>query len=463
MFTSFLPRRLHSLPRPPLIALGVALVILGALGLMSYHSIERQAQAADWVSHTYLAASSLQKIFSHVQDVESAQRAFSMTGDEKYLPTYQGAVDALPGELDRLGVIISDNPVQVNQLKRLRVMVENRLRIAATRLQQRREMGAAATTPNLMNGVGMKAMEDVRAVVNEMTRTENSLLESRQHDAERARARSRLALVLGATASVVLLVGVFARLLTQMLRTAHAEREAQKSNAQLKVANNELRSFSYSVAHDLRAPLRAISGFAQVVLEDGGPQLDAENRAHLERIVHNVGTMAQLIEDLLALSKIGFQPLRSTRIEMTVLARGVYDELREAQPGRDIELTMGELPPAMGDPSLVRQVWVNLIANALKFTRRSEKARIEIGGTAAGPDFVTYYVRDNGAGFDMQYANKLFGAFQRLHRPADFEGTGIGLALVQRIVQRHGGTVWAEGQENVGARFAFTMPDWHGG
>ncbi len=169
--------------------------------------------------------------------------------------------------------------------------------------------------------------------------------------------------------------------------------------------------------------------------------------------------MAQLIDDLLSLSRIGFQPLEATRIEMTALARSVFEELRAAQTGRDIEFQIADLPPAVGDPSLMRQVWINLIGNALKFTRRRDKVRIEIGGTDAGLDFVTYFVRDNGAGFDMRYAGKLFGAFQRLHQPADFEGTGIGLALVQRIVQRHGGTIWAEGEENVGARFAFTLPE----
>ena len=173
--------------------------------------------------------------------------------------------------------------------------------------------------------------------------------------------------------------------------------------------------------------------------------------------------MAQLIDDLLSLSRIGFQPLKSTRIEMTALARDVFEELRGTQPGRDIDFQIANLPPAAGDPSLMRQVWVNLIGNALKFTRRRDSVRIEIRGTGAGPEFVTYFVRDNGAGFDMQYAGKLFGAFQRLHRPSDFEGTGIGLALVQRIIQRHGGTIWAEGEENVGARFAFTMPEWNGG
>ena len=170
--------------------------------------------------------------------------------------------------------------------------------------------------------------------------------------------------------------------------------------------------------------------------------------------------MGQIIDDLLSLSKISYQPLRTGKVEMNELVRGAYHELAEAQPGRIIECEIGDLPPAAGDPNLLRQVWVNLIGNAIKFTREQKRATIEIGGNMAGPEFATYFIRDNGAGFDMQYAGKLFGAFQRLHRSTEFEGTGIGLALVQRIIHRHGGTIWAEGQPGAGARFAFTLPEW---
>lgn len=456
-------RQISKLPRSLLAAFCLALAILMSLGVLSYHSIERQARTADWVTHTYLVTSSLQRVFSYVQDAESAQRAFSITGKENYIEPYQRATGALPGEMDRLGTLVSDNSPQRRRLQQLRAAIDNRMKVVAARIEQRRLLGAAALAGNFMNGSGLQAMEAVRARMDEMIGVEARLLSDRQAASERARTRSRVLLVTGSLASLGLLAGVFCGLLLQILRTVRAEQDTQKSNAQLQIANNELRAFSYSVAHDLRAPLRAISGFAQVLIEDCAPQLATEDRNHLDRIVHNARMMAQLIDDLLSLSRIGFQPLKSTRIEMTALARDVFEELRDAQPGREIDFQIANLPPAAGDPSLMRQVWVNLIGNALKFTRRRDKVRIEVGGTGAGPDFVTYFVRDNGAGFDMQYAGKLFGAFQRLHRPSDFEGTGIGLALVQRIIQRHGGTIWAEGEENVGARFAFTMPEWNGG
>ena len=458
-FSSFL-RQINQLPRTLPAVFCFALVLLASLAVISYHSIQHQAEASDWVSHTYRVTSALQRVFSYVQDAEISQRAFSIAGKESYLDPYHRAVESLPGELEQLRAIISDNPRQLAKLRQLRAAIENRLEVAARRVEQRRQPGEAALSANLMNGTGLQTMESVRSLVNEMIADETQLLKSRQSTSEHARTRSRRLLVLGSLASLGLLIGAFAGLLRQIFRTARAEQDTQRSNNQLQLANNELRAFSYSVAHDLRAPLRSISGFAQVLIEDCAPQLDAEDRKHLDRIIHNAKTMAQLIDDLLALSKIGFQPLRAIKIEMTALARDVFEELRDAQAGREIEIRIADLPPAVGDPSLMRQVWVNLIGNALKFTRRQDKARIEIGGTGAGPDFVTYFVRDNGAGFDMKYAGKLFGAFQRLHRPADFEGTGIGLALVQRIIQRHGGTIWAEGEENAGARFAFTLPEW---
>ena len=197
--------------------------------------------------------------------------------------------------------------------------------------------------------------------------------------------------------------------------------------------------------------------------EDHAAELTSEARQSLGRITANASKMDKLIDDLLALSKVSMQSLHTGKVEMNELVRSVYQEVLETQPDRRVDCRIAPLPPAVGDPSLLRQVWYNLINNALKFTRGKEDIHIEIGGNVAGPEFATYFIRDNGAGFDMRYADKLFGAFQRLHRPTDFEGTGIGLALVHRIIHRHGGTIWAEGAENKGAFFAFTLPEWNEG
>ena len=234
--------------------------------------------------------------------------------------------------------------------------------------------------------------------------------------------------------------------------------EVTERTRQLEAANKELEAFSYSVSHDLRAPLRAISGYSSVLLEDYAGSLPEEGLGYLKRVKDNGDHMGHLIDDLLAFSRLGRQALRVQRVH----TRGVVDralaQLAPAIGERQVELVIGDLPDCDSDPALLEQVFVNLIGNAFKYSRKQEDPRIVVGAkqddAARGPIF---FVKDNGAGFDMRYADKLFGVFQRLHRSEDYEGTGVGLAIVQRIVSRHGGRVWAEGKVDQGASFYFTL------
>jgi light-regulated signal transduction histidine kinase (bacteriophytochrome) len=232
--------------------------------------------------------------------------------------------------------------------------------------------------------------------------------------------------------------------------------ERKRIEQALHETNAELEAFSYSVSHDLRAPLRAIHGFARILVEDHGTQLDAEATRLLTVIDDNTKRMGQLIDDLLSFSRLGRKELESSRVDMTELVRTVADEIRRTAGDRPLEIAIGSLPAARGDRDMLRQAITNLLDNAAKFTRRRAPGRIEVGHQADGPETV-YFVKDNGAGFDQRYAGKLFGVFQRLHRADEFEGTGVGLAIVQRIVLRHGGRVWAEGQLDAGATFFFTL------
>ena len=235
--------------------------------------------------------------------------------------------------------------------------------------------------------------------------------------------------------------------------------ERKRTAEALQATNAELESFSYSVSHDLRAPLRAIHGFARILLEDHNAQLDPEAQRLLGVIDQNTRRMGQLIDDLLAFSRLGRTDIATGPVDMKELAQSVADEIQRGESGRNgsLEIRIDPLPPARGDRGLLRQVMSNLLQNAAKFTRDRANARIEVGSRPDGGQTV-YYVKDNGAGFDARYADKLFGVFQRLHSTEQFDGTGVGLAIVKRIVQRHGGRVWAEGKVDQGATFYFTLP-----
>jgi light-regulated signal transduction histidine kinase (bacteriophytochrome) len=218
-----------------------------------------------------------------------------------------------------------------------------------------------------------------------------------------------------------------------------------------------LEGFSYSVSHDLRAPIRAISGFCTLLEEDHGDCLDAEARRKLGIIKSEAQRMGALIDDLLAFSRLGRKAIEATPLDMTELASSVFERLSSAERDRKIDFRLGSLPSASGDRGLFEQVWINLLSNAIKFTGQKDAPVIEVGGISDENEHV-FFVRDNGAGFDANYKARLFGVFQRLHHDHEFPGTGVGLALVHKIVTRHGGRIWADGTRGAGATFHFTLP-----
>jgi len=250
---------------------------------------------------------------------------------------------------------------------------------------------------------------------------------------------------------------VNAELRREIAERKRAEEEMRKLNAQLEAANKELEAFSYSVSHDLRAPLRHIHGFVEMLRAHIGASLDAKGQHYMNTIIDSAGRMGGLIDDLLVFSRMGKSEMCIGKVNLDHLVREVLDDLRPEIQGREIVWKIDRLPKVYGDAAMLKQVWVNLIGNAVKYTRTRARAEIEIGSRPEEEEYV-FMVRDNGVGFDPRYSDKLFGVFQRLHGSDEFEGTGIGLANVRRIVHRHGGRTWAKGGIDGGAVFYFSLP-----
>ena len=237
---------------------------------------------------------------------------------------------------------------------------------------------------------------------------------------------------------------------------ADLEKRVSLRTAELEAANQELAAFSYSISHDLRAPLRAMGGFARILEKELLGEIPDDARHAMERIRVNAAKMGDLVDGLLDFASLGRRPLAKRKISPAAVARGIFEELRTETEGRNVAIDIAELPQCEADPTLLKQVFANLLSNAVKYTRGRDPAVIKVGNSQQGAETV-YFVQDNGAGFDMKYAGKLFQVFQRLHRADQFEGTGVGLAIVHRIIQRHGGRIWAESQLDRGTTFHFTI------
>lgn len=244
----------------------------------------------------------------------------------------------------------------------------------------------------------------------------------------------------------------------ERLFTTVDNRRCQEAMERIHTLDQELEAFSYSISHDLRAPLRSIDGYSRILEEDYGDRLDEEGKRVLNVVMNNAKRMGKLIDDLLDFGRLGRKALQKSNVNMTSIVETAVHDLKAQEPARRIHVTVEELMPASADADMLRQVWHNLLENAFKFTGKKENATIVVRSYSLDQNEVCYEVKDNGVGFDMQYVGKLFGIFQRLHKIQDFSGTGVGLAIVKRIINRHGGRVWAESAVNDGATFYFTLP-----
>jgi signal transduction histidine kinase len=438
-------------------------MILLGIGILSFRSTVRDEEDRAWVTHTHLVLEKLQAVLIDITEAETGQRGYLLTSEEEYLEPYQAGLDHVHRDIQELRELTSDNPRQRDAIQRLEPLIEARLAGLAAWMEIRTRAGLMAAAEAVTKGNSGELMNEIRERIGEMRHTERQLLGRRLETATASTRKMKVVIVLGNGLAILILLMAGFVIHREAGRRNLAEQRLEKVNEHLRrrtaallEANSEMESFSYSVSHDLRAPLRQIGGYSHVLVQDYGSQLDAEARRYLEKVQDGARKMGLLVDELLSLSKIGRQELSFEETSLDSPVRQVVEDLAPECSGRDVEWRIGELFSVECDPELMKQVFVNLLSNAVKYTGKREHAVIEVGTTMQNGERIVF-VRDNGVGFEMQYVGKLFGVFQRLHKARDFEGTGVGLAIVQRIIRRHGGRIWAEAELDRGATFYFTL------
>jgi signal transduction histidine kinase len=436
-----------------------------AVGISAFLSIAQFSRDSAWSEHSRQVLLRIDDLESNLSDAETQARGFVISGEDQYLPPFQTAEGVVRRTFEALREETKDNANQQARLNDLRPLIDARLTNLRSTIRLRRERGFYEAGHTQLAREGKQIMDSFERVLHQMRDDEESLQKTRSASLASS-TRATFAVIIGGCVLAFVLVGFVGAIIRRdMGARARAEQHVRELNrhldrhaAQLEAANKELEAFSYAVSHDLRSPLRSIDGFTKAIIEDYGEKLDRDGHEHLRRVCGAADRMGRLIDDMLNLSRVTRGEMRHERLNLSEVARGVMEELKSAQPERTAEVAIADHMMVEGDPRLLRVVLDNLIGNAWKFTSKTPQARIEMGSVVRDGQRA-YYVRDNGAGFDMAFAHKLFGAFQRLHAMEEFSGTGIGLATVQRIARRHGGKVWAEGEVGRGATFYFTLGD----
>ncbi len=453
-------RRVQSVLLAMFAALLVAIV-------MAFAFTRHMATTAGWVSHTHAVMTTIATARTDIAQALSDTRAYVITGDAAFLTVKKRKVADLLQQLAQLRRMTSDNATEQAHVRTLTKLVGAWTARLGDVAQVRAVQGFAAAAALVQERYAATASEPILGVLSDMHAVEQRLLLQRRSKEERLRhIVGALFVVLGCFALILSLIvyGQIRRRMRHWIETQyqleHLNRDLDRKTQSLEETVRDLESFSYSVSHDLRAPLRHITGYASILLEDAPAGLDSESIRHLHVIADSARHMGALIDDLLAFSRLGRKSMDQQPIDTQGLVEDVIKEICGARSGAasPVRPMVAALPPCTGDPALIRQVWVNLLSNAIKYSApRGAAAQIEVTGEVSD-GWTRYSVRDNGVGFDMRYADKLFGVFQRLHSQEQFEGTGVGLAIVHRVVTRHGGRVHAVGQPDHGATFSFELP-----
>ncbi|MFZ6872195.1 sensor histidine kinase [Undibacterium sp. Di27W] len=460
--------------------LGVAVTVLVTTMFVSYGSLRAMDARNTWVEHTYEVRIKADEMANYLT------RAASSTD----LHDLDGMLSNIQLKMDELKQAIRDNVLQRDRILTLEKLLPPAIGAA------RQALATAAETGQLSGSVSGPISGPTRArvamefspliqLMQQFKNTENQLLVQRKQESDQSTSSTTMIIILGNMTGFAMLLYAFWLLKKLNAHRTKLELALQQSNLGLELKVEErthelasvnqslsefnatleqrvaertadLESFSYSISHDLRAPLRAIDGFGRMLEEDYGNKLDGDALRYLSVIRKNSQRMGMLIDDLLAFSRLGRQDVHKYNLDMTALVKEViHESLQQAEKAPDIKLD--ELPAAQADRALLKQAWLNLISNAIKYSSKTEQAVVQISGALDG-DQIVYTVKDNGVGFNMEYYDKLFGVFQRLHHASEFAGTGVGLAITQRVLQRHGGRIWAQSSLNEGASFFFSLP-----
>ncbi len=459
-----------------------AVIVVALNAWFAFRSVQVLVQGEGWVQHTWRVILQVEKVMSSVKDAETGNRGYLITGDDAYLDPYNSALAELPQELDTFSSLTSDNPSQHARLVELQAVLQQRLALLKQGIALRREGNGTDVQSIVISGTGKAEMDHMRRIADDMEAEERSLLALRTRQTEDNVTRARLTIAVASAIDFLLIVMIFRYLARErQLRIAteqtaaklavarlEAEEKAEEvrllnltleervrvRTVELETTNRELEAFSYSVSHDLRAPLRTIDGFSLALEEDYALAVDDTGRDYIRRVRTGVQRMGQLIDSLLQLSRITRAELVRGEADLSQMAETIAGNLREENPERDLEFRIEPGLKAAADPKLLQVALENLLGNAVKFSAKVPHAVIEFGWDK---EQEAWFIRDNGAGFDMFYKDKLFNAFNRLHGDKDFKGSGIGLATVARVVRRHHGRIWADAVVNHGATFWFTL------
>jgi signal transduction histidine kinase len=439
---------------------GFSLVFLGILVIsaVSYGNMTVLIDNSRLNTRSHEFVQVLTNMDATMESVENGHRRYLVTGEGVYLETYRTVLQQRDSYMRYLRELTNDSPEQQRRLALLEQLIAQQLEAETRAIELRDQGGFDAVHQIALEGAARGELESIHRVIGAMDLDERRAVLRRVGESAAGTTTTIVLLVIGALLQFVLLASVYYLIRHDITERRRVAAELQRRGELLEAANKELEAFSYSVSHDLRAPLRHIDGYASLLSKAAGESLNEKASRYLQTISDSARQMGQLIDDLLVFSRMGRQEMLHTTVNLDQLIKTILYDLRLDLQGRAISWTIEPLPEVPGDPAMLRQVFMNLISNAIKFTKTQPAAEIRIGADRSSSSELVIHVRDNGVGFDMQYVNKLFGVFQRLHRAEEFEGTGIGLANVRRIIHRHGGRTWAEGAPGQGATFYVALP-----